>query len=304
MMSLAHVGLRHGQNYYRQDNYYSASHHNENSSWFGRGAARLGLKVGVDNKDFASLLSGKTPDGKPLLSTRRTRHTGEQRAGLDMTFSAPKSVSLAALVGGDERLEEAHRRAVTAALRVVEDRYSLTRRGGHEYRRSEVAGNLIVAQFHHDTSRAKDPQMHTHCVAINAVQRSDGEWWSLLNDGIFSNSKLLGLIYKNHLAYEVQNLGYRVLIQSDGSFEIEGYSRAQLFFFSKRREQILAEGGVTPETARRAVKRNRAAKGRELPRTELTECWQREARELGISHPQVSQARSVEPEANHRELLS
>lgn len=301
-MSLARVSVRHAQNYYRQDNYYSKSNHDENSAWFGRGAAQLGLRGSVDNEHFASLLAGETPDGKALLTTRTRQYAGEQRAGLDMTFSAPKSVSLAALVGDDQRLETAHREAVIAALRVVEERYSLTRRGGHAHRTSEVAGNLIVAQFHHDTSRAKDPQLHTHCVAINAVQRSDGEWRSLLNDGIFANSKLLGLIYKNALAREVQKLGYTVQSQSDGSFEIEGYTREQLRAFSKRREQILAEGGVSPEAARRAVKRNRAAKGRELPRTELLTRWQDECRVLGIRHPQSQSFRKLE--VDHQELVS
>lgn len=285
MISLARVGVRHGQTYYRRDNYYTRSNHVENSAWFGQGAAELSLFGMVDGEAFTRLLEGRAPDGTTLLKTRAEGHSGKQRAGIDMTFSAPKSVSLAALVAGDGRVEAAHRRAVEQALKIAEERYSMTRSGGHQYRRSEVAGNLIVAQFHHDTSRAKDPQLHTHCVAINAVKRADGEWRSLLNDGLFANAKLLGLIYKNELAREVQAIGYKVAVKGDGTFEIQGYSEDQLRAFSKRRQQILEQGGHTPQQAREVVKKHRPTKGKELPREQMQERWREEASAYGITHP-------------------
>ena len=123
--------------------------------------------------DFKNLLHGSHPQGHQTLSGRKIdleRH----RAGLDLTFSAPKSISLAALVGGNEAIEQAHRTAVARTLAIIEDRYAQTRVRTPEGRQAISTGNLIVAQFHHDTSREKDPQMHTHCCGDQC--HAFGQW--------------------------------------------------------------------------------------------------------------------------------
>jgi conjugative relaxase-like TrwC/TraI family protein len=89
-----------------------------------------------------------------------------------------------------------------------------------EGRQAVGTGNLIVAQFHHDTSREKDPQLHTHCVVINATQLNNGRWQSLHNDILFKQQKLLGMIYQNELAVEVQRLGYGIEPRANGQFEL------------------------------------------------------------------------------------
>lgn len=129
-------------------------------------------------------------------------------------------------------------------------------------------GNLIVAQFHHDTSREKDPQLHTHCVVINATQLANGRWQSLHNDILFQQQKLLGMIYQNELAVEVQRLGYAIEPRANGQFELKGYRPDDLQTFSKRREQILAavEENATAQARELATLMTRAPKGKEIPR--------------------------------------
>ena len=285
MMSLAPVSVHQGRHYYKKDNYYTRDQDIINSSWFGRGAAELGLSGAVKGEVFDQLLMGVDPAGKVSLSGHHEPKLDHRRAAIDLTFSAPKSVSLAALVGGDVRLEMAHQRAVGRALGFAEDRYSMARSGGNQDRRTEVAGNFIVAQFQHDTSRAKDPQLHTHSVVINAVKRDDGKWRSLSNDALYANSKLIGLVYQNELAREVQSLGYTVAVKANGTFEIEGYSQEQLQGFSKRREQLHELGATTQREARDLVKINRPAKGEELPRAALKKRWQDEASSMAVNHP-------------------
>ena len=136
---------------------------------------------------------------------RNERLGYKERAGLDCTFSAPKSVSILALVAGDKRLEEAHREAVLRTLAIIERDYAMTR----ATRQGEVqvvnTKNLVVGQFHHDTSRELDPHLHTHCVLLNMTEHN-GRWYSLRNDDIHANKKLLGMIYQNELALQVNPL--------------------------------------------------------------------------------------------------
>ena len=110
--------------------------------------------------------STRTPDGKTVKAV-------EHRAGWDATFSAPKSVSLTALVGGDDRIREAHRAAVTVALNELE-KYTHARIGGNNP--AETTGKFIAAKFEHDTARPVDgyaaPQLHTHAVIFNVTERA------------------------------------------------------------------------------------------------------------------------------------
>ncbi|MEY3903524.1 MAG: Multifunctional conjugation protein TraI [Pseudomonadota bacterium] len=287
MLSLARVTARQGHTYYAKENYYTAERTLANSEWQGAGAEALHLRGAVNTDTFQALLEGRSSAHKYAVGAAHDNAGVERRAGIDLTFSAPKSVSLACLVGRDERLEWAHRQAVTESLKIVEERYSVCRMGSAEERSEEVTGNLIVAKFHHDTSRAKDPQMHTHCVVINAVRRSDGAWRSLHNDPLFNNSKLIGLVYQNALARHVQSLGYEITTQKNGTFELAGYSEEHLKHFSKRRLQIEELGAENQKQARRLVKINRPAKGHDIPRSELLEDWLSQSQEIGLAHPRV-----------------
>jgi conjugative relaxase-like TrwC/TraI family protein len=296
MLSLAPVSAHQGQTYYAQENYYTQNRTVENSEWQGIGAQHLGLRGNIAAREFQTLLEGVSPRSKQKLNGDGDTNAAEHRAGIDLTFSAPKSVSLAAFVGHDDRLEEAHRESVRIALKVAEERYSQTRTGNKKFRDIEVTGNLVIAKFHHDTSRAKDPQMHTHCVVINAVQRADGNWRSLHNEALYQNSKFLGLVYQNELASRVQRLGYSVEVKNNGTFEIAGYTEGQLEKFSKRREQLEELGVENQKQARSAVTKNRPKKGPEIPREELNKVWQKEAHDVGIIHPHPHQSLSIQEE--------
>lgn len=302
MLSLHPVSPEMGRHYYKEENYYSQKRAGHHSEWQGQGARELGLSGAVDGETFQRLLCGVRPTKDEPL--RLSAHGAQQRAGIDLTFSAPKSVSLAALVAGDTRLEQAHRIAVSRAITLAEERYSKTRVGSSTARSLETTGNLTVAMFHHDTSRAKDPQLHTHCVVLNTVQRSDGLWRSLTNEDFYRYSKLLGLFYQNELARKVQLLGYGIVPQSNGTFEIEGYCQTHLRAFSKRREQIENLGATNQKEARLLVLKNRPTKGSAVSRQDLQYEWKNAVKKLGIHHPQARKESRVVEYVDARNILT
>jgi conjugative relaxase-like TrwC/TraI family protein len=283
------ISPQQGANYFTLENYYSSQANQKNSQWYGLGAALLGLFGEVEAEPFKSLLYGVSPSGKKLSG--KPIDPDKHRAGFDLTFSAPKSVSLAALMGGDKNLEAAHRAAVERTLDIIQERYAQTRTRTADGRKVVKTGNLIVAQFHHDTSREKDPQLHTHCVVINATQLDNGKWQSVHNDAFYNNKMLLGAIYRNELAQEIKKLGYEVELRQEekDGFELKGYTREQLDHFSKRRQQIVEMVGEKASAIQKAWAnlKSRAPKGQEIPRDELLGWWlaQNEALQLNIQHP-------------------
>lgn len=267
------------------DDYYGKE--GEAKEWQGAGAEALGLAGEIDSERFKQLLAGQVaPDIR--VSRGATRGDAKERIGIDLTFSAPKSVSMQALVAGDARVIAAHDRAVTAAVRAAEER-ALARRKVNGKAQVERSGNLIVAKFRHETSRERDPQLHTHAVVMNLTQRSDGEWRALKNDEIVKSLRHLGAAYRAELAAELQKMGFELRYERDGTFELAHISRDQLTEFSQRAKQIeerLAEQGLTREQASSAQKQQatmhtRARKG-VIDRDAVFNEWQARARELGI----------------------
>ena len=141
----------------------------------------------------------------------------ESRAAIDLTFCAPKSVSIQALVFDDIAMREMHNQAVKTAMKYVEEKFSLCRVQKDKVRRFETTGNLVVAEFDHTTSRMYDPHLHTHCVVMNMVKNGDS-WRALSNEEIHNNSKLIGLIYQNELANQIQKKGYKITVHSNWTF--------------------------------------------------------------------------------------
>ena len=122
---------------------------------------------------------------------------------------------------------------------MLEARYAQTRiRRGPGIRERVQTGNIIAATFRHETSREQDPQLHTHCVVINATQLEDGKWQSMANEEVLNNKKLLGEIYQNELAYQLRQIGYAIEPQGNGLFECKGYDKPLLNLFSTRSQQI------------------------------------------------------------------
>ncbi len=284
-----------GASYYERDGYYAkdSEEHRDASAWAGKGAEELGLTGPVDPDTFRAVLEGEVPDG----SGRRLGRPGKDgevhhRPGRDLTFSAPKSVSIAALVGGDDRIVDAHDRAVAATLAWVEGHAAETRMKDPESGRMVRAGNqkIVAGTFRHDTSRNLDPQLHTHAVIANMVRGEDGRWRTMANEGFYEKQKLIGALYRGELAAGLTRLGYGIeKTHADGRFEIAGVAREVVTAFSTRRAEIeaaMAERGLgasadNPRLAERAALMTRAAK-RDIDRGELRGVWAKQAADLGL----------------------
>ena len=292
-----------GASYYERDGYYAKDdpEHREASAWAGKGAEDLGLKGPVDPEVFRAVLEGKVPDGSGTELGRRGKD-GKivHRPGRDLTFSAPKSVSLAALVGGDDRIVAAHDRAVRTTLAWIEKNAAETRMKdpgsgpGQAPATGQMvrAGNqkIVAATFRHDTSRNLDPQLHTHAVLANMVRDADGKWRSMANERLYGSKMLLGALYRSELAASLTRLGYDIeKTHADGRFEIGGVSRDTIEAFSTRRAEIeaamaergLGTSGDNPRLAERASLMTRAGK-RDIDRGELRVVWERQTADLGL----------------------
>ena len=288
MLTSANVSAAQAENYYEKDDYYTQGDPTleSDSQWQGTGAANLALTGPVEQQQFQQLLQGQTPDGKPLHS--RKIDPSNHRAATDYTFSAPKSVSIAALIQKDKRVIAAHDQAVKTALDVLENRYAQTRiRRGPNLRERVQTSNIIAATFRHETSREQDPQLHTHCVVINATQLANGKWQSMANEDVLNNKKLLGEIYQNELAYQLRQCGYEIEPQGNGLFECKGYDQPLLNLFSTRSQQIesyierweasLKATGGKPLHAKQKKQATLATRLRKktVPREVLLEGWHR-----------------------------
>ena len=218
--------------------------------WRGRAAELLGLKGAVQSQDFEALRQGLDPATCKFLRQRQSADRvgadgtaqSHGRHLYDFTFSAPKSVSIMALVGGDQRLVNAHEKAVTAALQELEAHAaSRVRQDGANTDRT--TGNLAVAVYLHDASREMDPQLHTHSVAANLTyDGAEGRWKALQASGIYARRAYLTEVYRNCLAREVRSLGYEIengreVKGRDCGFEIRGVSDELLTKFSRRSRQ-------------------------------------------------------------------
>ena len=295
-----------GVAYFERDGYYAKDDaaHREASAWTGAGAKALGLSGPVEPDVFRAVLDGAVPDGSGKRLGRLDRDGNRiHRPGRDLTFSAPKSVSLAALVGGDERVVEAHDRAVGRALGWVERNVAETRVHDRALGRLVRTGGqkTVAACFRHDTSRNLDPQLHTHAVIANMVQGPDGKWRTMSNERLYASKMLIGALYRAELAQELGGLGYAIeKTHADGRFEIAGVSRTVVEAFSTRRQVIEAAlaargaGGpaADPRLAERAALMTRAAK-RDVDRAGLGTVWARQAADLGFdARALVAEARS------------
>ena len=284
-----------GVSYYERDGYYAKDDagHRQASGWFGSGAAEAGLEGTVDPDAFRRVLEGVVPDGSGRQLGRMGKD-GERlhRPGRDLTLSAPKSVSLAALVGGDARVVDAHDRAVKATLGWFEKNVAETRMKDPETGRMVRTGDqkTVIATFRHDTSRNFDPALHTHAVIANMVKGADGKWRSMSNEKLYASKMMLGALYRSELAGGLARLGYGIeKTHADGRFEIAGVAREVVEAFSTRRAEIqaaMAERNLgspadNPRLAERATLMTRAAK-RDIDRDELTGIWQKQAADLGF----------------------
>ena len=241
-----------------RQNYWSRDQQGH-SEWQGKLAEQWGLSGPVGNEHFARLTEGQHPHTEEQLVRHQVSKTYEgkfgkevtsveHRAGWDATFSAPKSVSLTALVGGDERVREAHRESVRVALTELE-KYTQARIGN--VHAPETTGKFVAATFEHDTARPVDgyaaPQLHTHAVIFNVTERDNGQTRALQPQELFASQRVATSLYRSELAMRLQGLGYELERGKHGQPEIKGYTKEYLEASSPRREQIkdhLREMGI------------------------------------------------------------
>ncbi|WP_245621251.1 MULTISPECIES: MobF family relaxase [Burkholderiaceae] len=284
--------------YFSKDNYYTQDEGLEKSEWFGQGAAALGLSGQIERQDFFEILNGKV-DGQELGKFVVNEETGERerehRPGTDMTFSAPKSVSLLAEVAGNREVREAHEAAVKKALTYIESELAYTRQMKDGELESVKTGNLVVAMFRHNTSRELDPQTHTHAVIMNATKREDGEWRSLTNDEIWKAQRVVGAIYTGELASKLQELGYELRRTDEkGNFEVVGVTREQIEHYSQRRADIeasLKSRGVDMDSATAQDKEDATlmtrAKKVDVDHDALIADWKGRAQTIGLNLAEI-----------------
>lgn len=308
MISMNNVGSA-GQalHYFSADNYYTQDEGLEHSEWFGQGAQQLGLAGKIDRSDFFEVLSGKV-EGQELGKWVKDEKTGEtvreHRPGTDMTFSAPKSVSLMAEVYGNSEVREAHEAAVKKALGYIETELAMTRQTADGKTEAVKTGNLTVAMFRHNTSRDLDPQTHTHAVIMNATKREDGQWRSLTNEEIYNSQRVIGAIYTSELASRLQGLGYELQRTDDkGNFEIAGITREQVEHFSQRRAEIeaaLKARGVDINDAnaqqKEAATLMTRARKVDVDHEELIGGWKERAKAVGIDFDAIQAKADVQRE--------
>jgi len=265
--------------------------------WIGNGSAGLGLDGTVAPDDLRAILDQRHPITGEKLPARQIR-----RVGFDLTLSAPKSVSLLWALGDADQSAaavEAHHAAVRATVDYLEANACQVRRGGRDGYglTAERARGLIGAAFTHFTSRAADPQVHTHLVIANLAEGSDGRFTALHGTALFEHRRAAGYVYQAVLRHELHRrlgVGFDPVVK--GSAEITGIPKGARRVFSKRRAAIEAElaavGGSGERASQTASLKTRQPKDRSLVLDELIGRWRDESARAGIDVQHLPPART------------
>jgi conjugative relaxase-like TrwC/TraI family protein len=265
--------------------------------WIGRGAEMLGLAGAVAKNDFVRLCENAHPQTRERLTqrlkyTRKVFGPGEEereevnrRVFFDFTFSPPKSVSIAALVVGDARIFVAHREAVKMAVAELEQ-FAATRIREAGCNSDRHTGNIVAALFEHETSRALDPHLHTHCIVFNATRDvTENRWKALQNHQMLVAQKYVENVYYHELSRALGSIGYTVENLARGDFRVTEISPTLCEQFSKRHREIdeqmsqfLADhpdkiDGNVHDVREHLAHKLRSRKLRDLPADRLPALW-------------------------------
>jgi conjugative relaxase-like TrwC/TraI family protein len=280
MLSVANVrSPSAAASYFAADNYYTGADADRSGTWVGKGAERLGLEGRVSAEQFDALLRGELPGGIQVGNAGQAH-----RPGTDLTFSLPKSWSLLALVGGDQRIIDAYREAVIETLRWAERNAAQTRMGSQAGYGKVATDNLTIGLFQHDTNRNQEPNLHFHAVVANVTQGNDGKWRALRNDKLWSFNTLLNSMTMARFRLAVEKMGYEAgPVGKHGNFEAAGIAREQVMAFSTRREEVLAaRRGSGLEAGIVATLETRKGKEPVHDREGLLSSWRQRAEEVGL----------------------
>ena len=233
-----------GETYYRKDDYYLEREGGEEHKleWGGRLARELGLSGPADSEAWKEALNGRFPGGTAVDGGTFLDEKGrpQRRAGTDFEFSAPKSVSIQALVFGEDRLVAAHRQAVSAAMAELEKQVGLRKREGPGVRSFHATGSGLTGRVTHLTSREGDPHLHDHVVFLNVTKNAEGRLQAMTNDRMMHYQRLAQEVYHAELSYRLDRLGYALEKGTYGEPQIAGTTREQIEHFSGRSAQIEA----------------------------------------------------------------
>ena len=286
--------LAHGQQQYYLDTvargaeeYYTGGKEAP-GEWYGIAALRLGLHGAVDAEDLGAVLGHLDPHtGVPLTDDR----SHPQVAGFDATFSAPKSVSLLFALGSPEvsnEVRNAHDAAVRGAFEALEDVAAVGRRG-HAGAITVSGDGFVAAGFRHRTSRAAEPQLHTHVVIANLVRSpADGRWTALDARPLYRWARAVGHLYEAQLRWELtRRLGVEWGPARNGIADIDGVTKPVINAFSTRRRQIAehleAHGESSARAAQVAAYATRSAKDAAQSPETMIDRWRVTAAEHGFT---------------------
>jgi conjugative relaxase-like TrwC/TraI family protein len=269
--------------------------------WTGLGARYLNLTSQVDNADYHQILRGFARDGTPLCSNAGQDN---RRNGWDLTFSAPKSLSILWSRADDntqQAIQASQFKAVQDAVKFLERHAAFTRRGHDGLVQEQVLG-LIAATFEHSTSRAQDPQLHTHCLIANIAPRHDGSFGTLDSHHLYTWKMAAGAVYRATLATQLRELGFEIeQLNSEPAFEVAGIPSRVCKHFSKRAAAIdAALESVGLETsashAGSAFKLTTREHKQAVDRPALFTKWHAQLDELGLPVSQVDAIRNPQPQ--------
>lgn len=298
MLSIKRLGnASEAGGYYSEAGYYTKDGVSLASEWGGEGADALGVRGQlVDLERFTEILEGKI-DAATQLGKSDGQGKLQHAPGHDFTFSAPKGISIAALMGGDERLIDAHHAAVKVAMAELEKRVIARKDGEQIYTK-----NFMYASFTHSVSRANDPQLHTHNVVPNATQ-VDGVWYSLESKEMYQYKMMAGLIYRAELAALTKKLGYTVQVtdRQKGFWDIVEISDELKSEMSKRRREVEKNAAEREVTSQKGLENvavmSRASKSILSPE-DLWKIWDDSAAALGVDVEQI--VKDATAKANER----
>jgi len=302
-MSIAKIASSSAENYYyEKDPLMNENGEGNNLQFHGKQAEMLGIEEGasVSKEEFSNLLEGKSLDGETQLLDRSKNITsGNENAVFDLSLSAPKSVSLVALgEGGDERLIEAHEKAVATVIQSLEDNYSKARgyveqEDGSKARESYDTDNMLIATALHSTARPteNDPEpnahLHTHVLTFNQTYDEKTDSYKALDSReMFADQKALNDTYLSELAKNVKEIGYDIEDNGKGSFNLTGVSQEAIDKFSSRRDEVnekMEEQGLTSSKDRAFIGSHFKSDKVDMNAEDIKDSWDRKAAEIGTS---------------------
>jgi Ti-type conjugative transfer relaxase TraA len=277
-------------NYYSslaQEDYYLEGGEPE-GVWFGKGAKALGLEGTVKKYEFRNVFNGYSPDGERALVQNVDKET--RKPGWDLTFSAPKSLSVVWSQSNAQNrqvIQKIFFNAVAAGLSYLEEN-TLTRRG-HDGLVKEGAG-LVIATFEHGTSRAQDPQLHAHCLVMNVGIREDETTGAITSKQFYTHKMAAGALFRAELSRGLLDQLGLTLVRKNTWFEVAEVPEHIIEIFSKRREEIeksLAEKGFKSTKAAEVAALNTRSVKAHKARAELFQQWQEQGKALGFGVQEV-----------------